>query len=126
MKTTIKITALVFAILFMTSTAVKAQTENTKSESKTMKTYVIEREMPGAGMLTPEQLKGASQTSCTVLTEIGPKIQWMHSYVTGNKIYCVYKAENEKLILDHAKKAGFPANKVSEVVTMISPETAKQ
>ena len=126
MKTTIKLTALVLAVLFTTSITVNAQTEKTKSESKTMKTYVIEREMPGAGGLSQEQLKAASQTSCNVLTEMGPKIQWMHSYVTGNKIYCVYKAENEEQIREHAKKAGFPANKISEVATIISPETAKQ
>ena len=126
MKTTIKLTALVLALLFTTSTTVDAQTERAKTASKTMRTYVIEREMPGVGALSPEQLKAASQTSCNVLTEMGPKIQWMHSYVTGNKIYCVYKAENEEQIREHAKKAGFPANKISEVATIISPETAKQ
>ena len=90
-----------------------------------MKTYVIEREIPGAGKLTPEQLKGISQTSCGVLKEMGPKIEWLHSYVTGDKIFCIYKAENEDLIREHAKKGGFPANKISEVGTVISPETAK-
>ncbi|MBX3240124.1 MAG: DUF4242 domain-containing protein [Chitinophagaceae bacterium] len=91
-----------------------------------MKTYVIEREMPGVGNLSAIELKTASQTSCTVLTEMGPKIQWLHSYVTGNKIYCVYKAESEEQIREHAKKAGFPASKISEVSTIIGPETAKQ
>lgn len=89
-----------------------------------MKTYLIEREIPGAGKLTPEQLKGISQTSCTVLKEMGPSIQWVHSYVTGNKIYCIYKAENEELIREHAKKGGFPANSIVEVGSTISPETA--
>lgn len=89
-----------------------------------MKTYVIEREIPNAGKLTQDQLKGISQTSCGVLKEMGPKIQWMHSYVTGNKIYCVYKAENEELVKEHAKKGGFPANNIKEVAGVISPATA--
>lgn len=90
-----------------------------------MKTYVIERIIPGAGDLTAEQLKGISQTSCSVLKEMGPKIEWQHSYVTGDKVYCVYKAENKKLIQEHAKKGGFPANSISEVATTISPATAE-
>ena len=89
-----------------------------------MKTYLIEREIPDAGKLTPAQLKGISQTSCSVLKEMGPKIQWIHSYVTGNKIVCVYKAENEELIREHAKKGGFPANTITQVHTTISPATA--
>jgi len=91
-----------------------------------MKTYVIERNIPGAGDLTPAQLKGISQTSCTVLKEMGPKIEWQHSYVTGDKVYCVYKAENKELIEEHAKKGGFPANSINEVATTISPATAEQ
>ena len=91
-----------------------------------MKTYVIERIIPGAGELTVVQLKDISQTSCTVLKEMGPKIEWQHSYVTGDKIYCVYKAENKALIEEHAKKGGFPANTISEVKTVISPATAEQ
>ena len=90
-----------------------------------MKTYLIEREIPNAGLLTPEQLKGVSQKSCSVLTELGPSIQWVHSYVTGNKIYCIYKAENEEIIREHAKKGGFPANSIVEVGSIISPDTAK-
>ena len=110
----------------LTATAQKtATTDNSKTTKATeMKTYVIEREIPGAGKLTAEQLKGISQTSCSVLKEMGPKIQWVHSYVTGNKIYCIYKAENEELIREHAKKGGFPANSISEVATVISPATA--
>ena len=91
-----------------------------------MKTYVIERIIPGAGDLTAEQLKEISQTSCAALTEMGTKIKWQHSYVTGNKIYCVYEAENKELIEEHAKKCGFPANSISEVSTTISPATAEQ
>ena len=90
-----------------------------------MKTFVIERIIPGAGDLTPEQLKGISQTSCAVIKEMGTKIKWQHSYVTGDKVYCVYKAENKGLIEEHAKKGGFPANSINEVGTIISPVTAE-
>ncbi len=90
-----------------------------------MKTYLIERVIPGAGDLSADQLKGVSQTSCSVLKEMGPKIAWQHSYVTGDKIYCVYKAENRGLIKEHAKKGGFPANAINEIATTISPATAE-
>ena len=90
-----------------------------------MPKYVIEREIPGAGDLTPEQLKGISQTSCGVLSKLGPQIQWVESYVTGDKIYCVYIAPNEQLIKDHASQGGFPANSISEVKTIINPVTAE-
>ncbi|HMK05875.1 MAG TPA: DUF4242 domain-containing protein [Ferruginibacter sp.] len=90
-----------------------------------MKTYLIEREIPDAGKFTADQLKGISQKSCSVLEEMGPKIKWIHSYVTGNKIYCIYKAENAELIKEHAKKGGFPANTIVEIGEVISPETAK-
>src|SRR5258705_1595997 len=101
----------------LTATAQKSPvTDLTKTTNTTqMKTYLIEREIPGAGKLTPEQLKAISQTSCGVLKEMGPKIQWIHSYVTGDKIYCIYKAESEELIREHAKKGGFPANNIVEV-----------
>jgi hypothetical protein len=89
-----------------------------------MKTYVIEREIEGAGKLSAEQLKAISQTSCSVLNEMGPSIEWLHSYVTGNKIYCIYNAENETLIKEHAQKGGFPANAISEVAAIINPGTA--
>ncbi len=90
-----------------------------------MPKYVIEREMPGAGKLTPEELHGASQTSCNVLSELGPSIQWLHSYVTDDKLYCVYIAPNRELIEDHARKGGFPANRISEVKSTIDPTTAE-
>lgn len=90
-----------------------------------MPKYVIEREIPGAGKLTPEQLKGISQTSCGVLSNLGPQIQWLHSYVTGDKIYCVYIAPNEEMVREHAKLGGFPANAVNEVMTVIDPTTAE-
>ena len=89
-----------------------------------MKTYVIEREIPNAGDLTAEQLQVLSKKSNEVLRLLGPKIQWVQSYVTGNKIYCIYKAENEELIKEHAKIGGFPANAISQVSSIISPETA--
>jgi hypothetical protein len=90
-----------------------------------MPKYVIEREIPGAGQIPPDQLQAISQTSCGVLKKLGPQIQWVHSYVTDNKIYCVYIAPNEKMVREHAKQGGFPANKVSEVKTMIDPTTAE-
>lgn len=96
-----------------------------KTNNDIMKTYVIERIIPGAGDLTAEQLKGVSQTSCTVIKEMGPKIEWQHSYVTGDKVYCVYKAQNKELVEEHAKKSNIPANSISEVATVISPATAE-
>ena len=90
-----------------------------------MPKYVIEREMPGAGKLSPEQLRGASQTSCGVLNKLGPAIQWVESYVTDDKVYCVYIAPNKQLIEEHATQGGFPANKISEVRAMIDPTTAE-
>jgi hypothetical protein len=90
-----------------------------------MPKYVIEREIPGAGKLSAAQLKGISQTSCGVLSKMGPEIQWLHSYVTGDKIYCVYIAPNESMVREHAQQGGFPANSVAEVKTMIDPVTAE-
>lgn len=90
-----------------------------------MPQFVIEREMPGVGKLGPSELKGASQTSCSVLRELGPEIQWVHSYVTDDKIYCIYRAPNEQMIRDHAERGGFPANAISQVRTMIDPTTAE-
>lgn len=90
-----------------------------------MPKYVIERNIPGAGKLTPEQLKGISQTSCGVLTNMGTQIQWVHSYVTEDKIYCVYIAPNKEMVMEHAKQGGFPANTVTEVSAIIDPATAE-
>jgi hypothetical protein len=89
-----------------------------------MPKYLIEREIPNAGKLTAEQLKVISQTSCGVLNKMGPQIQWVQSYVTTDKIYCVYIAPNEDMIREHAKQGSFPANKISEVSTIIDPTTA--
>jgi hypothetical protein len=90
-----------------------------------MPKYVIEREIPGAGSLSPETLQTISQKSCGVLKNLGPEIQWVHSYVTANKIYCVYIAPNEAMVREHASQGGFPANSVAEVKTMIDPTTAE-
>lgn len=90
-----------------------------------MPKFVIEREIPGAGKFSAEQLKAISQTSCGVLDRMGPQIQWVNSFVTGDKIYCVYIAPNEEMVREHAKQGGFPANSVSQVMTVIDPTTAE-
>lgn len=90
-----------------------------------MPKFVIEREIPGAGNLTAEQLHAISQTSCGVLNAMGPSIQWVHSYVTADKIYCIYNAPNEEMVREHAKQGGFPANSVAKVFAVIDPTTAE-
>jgi hypothetical protein len=90
-----------------------------------MPKYVIEREIPGAGKLSPQELKGISQKSCGVLSKMGPQIQWVQSYVTGDKVYCIYVSPNEKMIRDHAEQVGVPANRVSQVISIIDPTTAE-
>ena len=90
-----------------------------------MPKYVIEREIPGAGDLTAEQLKSVSQNSCGVLNKLGPQIQWVHSYVTDNKVYCIYNAPDQEMIREHAKQVGIPANAISEVKNIIDPVTAE-
>lgn len=90
-----------------------------------MPKYVIEREIPGAGQLTPQELRGISEKSCSVLRKLGPQIQWLHSYVTADKIYCVYIAPDEATVRAHAQQAGIPANRISEVKSVIDPTTAE-
>ena len=90
-----------------------------------MPKYVIERDLPNAGKLSPQQLQAISQKSCDVLRNLGPQIQWLHSYVTQDKIYCIYIAPNEKLIREHATQGGFPANRISEVKSIIDPTTSE-
>lgn len=90
-----------------------------------MPKYVIEREIPGAGKLTPQELRGISEKSCSVLKKLGPQIQWLHSYVTADKIYCVYIAPDEATVRAHAQQGGFPANRISEVKSVIDPTTAE-
>lgn len=90
-----------------------------------MPKFVIEREMSGAGQLSASELQGASQNSCNVLGELGPQIQWVQSFVTGDKIYCVYIAPNEEMVKQHAEKAGLPANRISTITAVIDPTTAE-
>ena len=90
-----------------------------------MPRYVIEWELPGAGKLSTEELHGISQKSCGVIRELGPSIQWVESYVTEDKIYCVYNAPNKEILKEHADKGGFPANRIEEIKNMISPVTAE-
>lgn len=90
-----------------------------------MPRYVIERQIPGAGKLTANELRGVAEKSCSVLQQMGPEIQWVESYVTADKVYCVYVAPNEEMIRQHAAKGGFPADKISPVMAVISPTTAE-
>jgi hypothetical protein len=90
-----------------------------------MPKYMIEREIPGAGNLSAEELQAISQKSCGVLNQMGPQIQWVQSYVTGDKVYCVYIAPNEEMIKEHAEQGGFPANRISEIKSLIDPTTAE-
>ena len=138
MKTMKKSISITFALLMITGTV--AFSQNTEiaeanikdySVKKTsmkkkdkLNTYVIERDMPGAGALTAVQLKEVSQISNTVLEEQGPEIKWLHSYVTTDKIFCVYKAVDEEILNEHAEKAGFPVTSISKLAVVISPETA--
>jgi hypothetical protein len=87
--------------------------------------FLIERELPGAGSLSPQELQGVAQTSCNVLRELGPQIQWVQSFVTGDKVYCVYIAPSEELIREHASRGGFPANSISEIKSIIDPTTSE-
>ncbi len=90
-----------------------------------MPKYLIEREIPGAGKLSAQELQAISQKSCVVLNQLGPQIQWTQSYVTDDKIYCVYIAPNEEMVREHARQGGFPANRVSEIKSVIDPTTAE-
>jgi hypothetical protein len=112
----------VFMLLAVTNSI--AQSNNTVKKEPVMKTYLIERDIPGAGALSAGDLKGISQKSCSVLKQMNG-IQWIQSYVTGNKIFCVYKAENEALLREHAKKGGFPITSITEINNTISPATAE-
>ncbi len=91
-----------------------------------MPKYIIERDLPGAGQLSAEQLAAISQRSCGVLNELGPRIQWVHSYVTDDKIYCIYVAPDEEMVLRHAREGGFPADVIARVHRMIEPVTAEE
>ena len=132
MKTVKVFTLLVLGLLISTAgysqnqaTVRKKMNNELIKKERPMKTYLIERKIPDAGKLTKEQLKGISQNSNAVVAEIGPGIEWIHSYVTDDKVYCVYKAQNEDLIIKHAEEGSFPVNNISELATTISPNTAK-
>lgn len=88
-----------------------------------MPRFIIERDIPGAGQLTQAELQGISQKSCGVLRDMGPRIQWLQSYVTGDKVYCIYIADNAQAIREHAEQGGFPANRIEEIKTVIDPTT---
>jgi hypothetical protein len=94
-------------------------------EGGSMPKYVIEREIPGAGNFTADEVQAIAQKSCSVLNKLGPQIQWLHSYITADKIYCVYIAPNEEMVREHAKQGGFPANRISEVKRVIDPTSAE-
>jgi hypothetical protein len=128
-KITKHISLLIVSTIFA-GMACMAQTNSVAADTKnnentiTMHTYVIERDIPGAGQFTPEKLKTIAKTSCSVLKDMGPGIQWIQSYVSADKIFCVYKAENIEMLKEHAQKGGFPINNVYEVSSVISPATA--
>src|SRR5688572_869534 len=127
MKTTSIITAIIlmFGATLSFSQTASTKTKQTESmKTSTMNTYVIEREIPNAGQLSAADLQGISQKSCSVLKELGPQIEWVESYVTDNKIFCVYRAENEAILRTHAEKGGFPINVIYKLSTVISPATA--
>jgi hypothetical protein len=119
---------LILSILALLAGGVATATEQPAPEALPagMNMYVIERDMPGLGKLTPAELKAASQKSCGVLRNLGPQVTWLHSYVTGDKMYCVYLAPSEALVREHAKQGGFPASAVNRVSTIIGPQTAGQ
>ncbi len=118
-------TLALLSVFIMCLTTTQAQTGSGKEKKTELKTYLIERDIPDAGKLTDSDLKGISQKSCTVLKTMGDNIQWVHSYITGNKIFCVYKAEHEELLKEHGKKGGFPVTKITEIKSTISPATAE-
>jgi len=124
MKQIILASTMLLALTFFSVTNTSAQSK-TDNKKPALKTYLIERDIPGAGQLQPADLKGISQKSCSVLKEMGPGIVWLQSYVTGNKIFCVYQAENETLLKEHATKGGFPITSITEINNTISPKTAE-
>ncbi|WP_407523015.1 DUF4242 domain-containing protein [Lacibacter sp. MH-610] len=124
MNANTKIFSCIFILMMAFAVSAAAQSNTVAKKEPVMKTFLIERDIPGAGNLTPADLKGISQKSCTVLKQMNG-IQWVQSYVTGNKIFCVYRAENETLLREHAKKGGFPITNIIEINNTISPATAE-
>lgn len=127
MKQCLSTSLFVMALIFFFMSNAQAQTSNTLPTKSLpdLKTYLIERDIPGAGQLQAADLKGISQKSCSVIKELGPGIVWLQSYVTGDKIFCVYQASNEMLLREHAKKGGFPVTSITEINNTISPKTAE-
>ena len=115
--------AIAFLIMISVSVVSFAQTS---TSPKVLKKFVVEREIPGAGKLSSVELQGIASQSCITIDKMTEPVQWVQSYITDNKVYCVYLAENEEAIRTHAKLGGFPANKISEVKTIIDPTTAKK
>lgn len=126
MKPIIRFIGIVAVLVFCAYQSGAQSNSHSAKEEPVLKTYLIERDIPGAGKLTSADLKGISQKSCSVIKEMGPRIQWMHSYVSGDKVFCVYKSEDEALLREHAKKSGFPITSVKEINTTISPATAEK
>ena len=124
MKKTAQLLSLIAVMILAATGTASAQKKTAANDQPLMKTYLIERDIPGAGNLTAADLKGISQKSCSVLKEMGSGIEWVQSYVTGNKVYCVYKAENEAMLKEHASKGGFPITSIMEIGSTISPATA--
>ena len=126
MKKLCSLQYLILTSLMFIGITVSAQTNATSSNNSiTMKTYLIEREIPDAGKFTAADLKGISQKSCSVLKDLGTDIKWIHSYVVSDKIYCVYQAANEDIIREHGKQGGFPVTNIMEISSTISPATAE-
>lgn len=125
MKSTTHFGMLVAVLFLFYNQSEAQQSRTTEKKDSALNTYLIERDIPGAGNLGAADLKGISQKSCSVIEEMGPQIQWVHSYVTDNKIFCVYKAGNQELLREHAEKGGFPITSITEISTTISPATAE-
>ncbi len=122
---TVKTLAIIIALFSTSLVFAQEKGKEDCSSTKAMKTYLIERDMPGAGDLTEKQLQEASEKSCQVLDELGTRIVWLNSYVVDDKLYCVYKSESKELIKEHAEKGGFPCTNIMEVKTKIGPYTAQ-
>ena len=117
---------LLIALIFNTASLCAQSSSPQNLNANTMNTYLIERDIQGAGDWSGQQLKDVSQASCQIVNEMGPGIKWVHSYVTDDKIFCIYQAENEGVIRAHAEKGGFPINSIHKLATMISPQTAEE
>ncbi len=129
MKTTMKLSTMLLLMLWASAVLSQDKKATTPTKEKsmsttTMNTYVIERQIPEAGALNAADLQGISQKSCSVIKELGPEIEWVQSYVTNDKIFCVYRAANESILKEHAEKGGFPINSINQLSAMISPATA--